>query len=156
MKDTDKSKLDEILGRHDRRMEENAQREVNEAKAKGEFTRAFLEHCISIIRPAMMEIGEILKAKGHDYRIIDGLTKKIDGGDQLKIDFQIINANNRNQSSTEIPHIAFTADKSARNIRIDETVSETSSRDNRVMTLDQVTMDIVQARIIRAVDYAFR
>ena len=156
MKDTDRSKLDEILGRHDRRMEENAQREVNEAKAKGEFTRAFLEHCISIIRPAMLEIGDILKARGHDYRIIDNLAKKIDGADLLKIDFQIINTNNRNQSSIEIPHIAFTADKSARNIRIDETVSETSSRDNRVMTLDQVTMDIVQARIIRAVDYAFR
>jgi len=156
MKDTDRSKLDEILGRHDRRMEENAQREVNEARAKGEFMRAFLEHCISIIRPAMLEIGDILKARGHDYRIVDNLAKKIDGADQLKIDFQIINANNRNQSSIEIPHIAFTADKSARNIRIDETVSETSSRDNRVMTLDQVTMDVVQARIIRAVDYAFR
>lgn len=156
MNGADRSKLDEILGRHDRRMEENAQREVNETKAKTEFTRAFLEHCISIIRPAMMEVGEILRAKGHDYRIIDNLTKKIDGADLLKIDFQIINTNNRNHSAVEVPHIAFSADKSARNIRIDETVSETAPRDKRLMTLDQATMDNVQARIIRAVDYTFR
>jgi hypothetical protein len=157
MKDSNRTKLDEILSRHDRRMAENAQREVNEAKAKEDFVRTFLEHCMSIIRPAMMEIGEVLKAKGHDYKIIDHLTKKGDSADMMKIDFQVFNNNNRNYSAIEIPYISFTADKSARNIRIDETAKETSSpRDDRVMTMEQMTSDNVQSRILRVVDYAFR
>jgi hypothetical protein len=157
MKDSNRAKLDDILSRHDRRMAENAQRETNEAKAKEEFIRNFLERCMSTIRPAMMEIGEILKSKGHEYKIIDNLTKKVDGADLLKIDFQIFNSNDRNYSAIEIPHIGFTADRAARTIRIDETLKETSSsRDDRAMTIEQVTMDIVQARILKVVDYAFR
>ena len=157
MKDTNRSKLDEILSRHDRRMLENAQRETNEAKAKEEFIRTFLERCMSVIRPGMLEIGDVIKGKGHDYKIVDNLTKKVEGTDLLKIDFQIFNNNNRNYSAIEIPHISFSADKSARNIRIDETAKETSSsRDDRVLTIEQITTDIVQSRILKVVDYAFR
>eukprot|EP01035_Chromulina_nebulosa_P041448 gene41448-56076_t len=157
MKDSNRSKLDEILSRHDRRMSENAQRQVNEAKAKEDFVRAFLEQCMSVIRPAMMEIGEILKARGHEYKIVDNLTKKVDGTDMLKIDFQIFNNDNRNYSAIEVPHISFVADRMSRNIRVDETAKETSSsRDDRVMTIEQMTMDVVQTRILRVVDYAFR
>lgn len=157
MKDSNRSKLDEILSRHDQRMAENAQREVSEAKAKEEFIRVFLERCMSVIRPAMMEIGEVLKSRGHEYKIVDNLAKRTDGNDALKIDFQIINNNNRNYSAIEIPHISFTADRAARNVRIDETVKETSSsRDDRAMTMEQMTTDMLQARILHVVDHAFR
>lgn len=157
MKDSNRSKLDEILSRHDRRMADNAQREVDEAKAKEEFIRAFLERCMSVIRPAMMEIGEVLKSKGHDFKIVDNLTRKLDGSDVLKIEIQIVNNNNRNYSATEIPHISFSADRTARKVRIDETTKDTSSsRDDRAMTMEQMTTDIVQGRILRVVDYAFR
>lgn len=157
MKDSNRSKLDEILSRHDRRMTENAQRETNEAKAKEEFIRTFLERCMSIIRPAMMEIGDVIKSSGHEYKIVDNLTKKVEGSDMLKIDFQVLNNDNRNYSAIEVPHISFSADKSARTIRIDETAKETSSsRDDRFLTMEQITTDIVQGRILRVVDYAFR
>jgi hypothetical protein len=157
MKDSDRSKLDEILSRHDRRMADNAQREVNEAKAKEEFIRTFLERCMSVIRPAMMEIGDVLKSKGHDYKIVDNLTRKLDGSDVLKIDLQIINNNDRNYSATDIPHISFAADRTARNVRVDETTKDSSSsRNDRILTIEQITTDIVQGRMLRVVDYAFR
>jgi hypothetical protein len=157
MEQSNRSRLDEILGRHDRRMAENAQKELFEAKAKEEYVRAFLEKCMSVIRPAMMEIGDVLRAKGHDYKITDNLTKKVDGTDVLKIDFQVLNSHNRNYSAIETPHISFTADKSARNVRIDVTPKEASStRDDRVVAMEQLTLDIVQGRILQVVDYAFR
>lgn len=157
MQESNRSKLDEILSRHDRRMAENAQKEIADARAKEEYVRAFLEKCMSVIRPAMMEIGDVLKAKGHDYKITDNLTKRVEGTDLLKIDFQVLNSNDRNYSAIEIPHISFIADRSARNVRVEETPKEAaSSRDDRAMPMDQMTTDIVQARILRVVDYAFR
>jgi len=160
MKDETRKSLDQLLDTYDRRREEaenSAQEQLDEER---KFLGAFRVCCDRIIHPAMEEIGEHLRSRGHGYSISssDELVE-VDGRTiPPRITIQFYPAGiDRSEftSGADTPHVSFVANRSMEQLWIHQCNMAPgiggSAGSKGEVSLKEINRDFVQEQIVAMV-----
>jgi|GEM_PF-915507 len=159
MEEKVKSSLDEILDQHDAKLKEVTERAVREQSQHNQFHEEFSRIRDNIIRPAMEEIGNYMKQKGHSFNIIeskeqfDSRLKIYKGSRGIIMTILPSGFNPSDFSNSNIPSLGFYADMRTRKIEITENNvmphwgGTSGSKDSA--ELSELTKDYVQKQILQ-------
>lgn len=161
MKDDIKSRLDATFQKH-----EATKRAAIEAKQVAEtkeqiFLREFMEARESIIRPAMEEIGEYVKSKGHNYEVsTEDDSPSLDSRSRSTPASIHLTLGDGHRPSHEFPGFSVICEKGQQKVRFHESTMWPGRGGHAgsagEASLSEVTKDLVQEKILKVVAAAFR
>lgn len=121
-----KSSLDDILSKHDAKLKEVAELAVREQSQHNEFQAEFARIKNGIIRPAMEEIGNYIRQKGHSFNIIereeeyDSKLKIYKSSNGIVMTIMPSGFNASDFSNNNTPSVGFYSDPRTKKIQITE------------------------------------
>lgn len=157
MEPTNREKLEETLAKHENR-QKNLNEQIERKKAeRTNFLDKFEFFANSVIKPIMIEIGDILKDKGHDYNVTFHKEYKNEQGNI--IDSRIImdifpNGKGRGSFGNVPAHILFHTETHSEKIGIHENNivpgggGGSAGKKSGKFTLDDLTTQIIEQEII--------
>ncbi|MDD3323255.1 MAG: hypothetical protein PHS59_17615 [Paludibacter sp.] len=160
MEDTNKKKLEEMLLKHDdsqRKIKEQAEQQQIKRKT---FLDNFEEFANSTIKPIMLEIGDVIKKNGHDYKVTFEKEYKNDKG--VTIDSRITmdifpNGNGRGDIYNVPAHILFYAEKFSEKIGLHENNivpgggGGSAGKKDGEYNLETLTSEIIEKEIVDSI-----
>jgi len=160
MENSNKSKLEEMLSKHDKIQKElKEEAEKQQIKVKT-FLDDFEEFANSKIKSIMIEIGEFIKKNGHDYKVTFDKEYKNDKGNFIdsRITMDIFpNGKGRGDFHNVPAHILFYADKYSEKIRMHENNivpnggGGSAGKKDGEYNLQNMTSDIIEKEIIDSI-----
>jgi len=162
VKNDTKSKLDAIFQHHEAAKRIASQKQEEKETKEQQFLREFLDAREKIIRPAMQEVGEYVKAKGYNYEIstederipADGRSGSTDASIRLTIF-----TSEKNRPRHEFPGLtAYCRKRDQRigfhssNIAPERGGSAGPAGD---AALSEITADLIQEKLLKVVTEVF-
>ena len=162
MKDEVKNKLNSLINGYERRKAKQAKEFKAQKREEDIFLQEFYLIRKKIIKPAMIEIGELLKSRGRNYQIdeqdemLDHEVKTKDA--RINIYFILFEKGYESQL-LEYPFISFTADRREKKILTYENTTMPNRKGHSGGTgsylLNQITTDLVHQKIMNVLKELF-
>ena len=162
MKDEVKNELNSLINGYEERKAKQVKKFEAQKREEDKFLQEFYLIRKKIIKPAMIEIGELLKSRGRNYQIdeqnemIDHEVKTKDA--RINIYFLILEKGYESQLF-EYPFVSFIADKRKKKIVTQENTTRPNrgghSGDTGSYSLSQITTDLVHQKIMNVLKELF-
>ena len=161
MGDKLKAELDAIFSSHERATALIARQVEDKDQRERQFIARFEALRESLIKPVFQEVGELVKARGYDYRIESWDERRDESGRPEGPQVEICFLTERDAASKG-PHPRFTiiAEKYASRLRFKES-TVTPGRTGRSgeageTTLDALTRDLLEERLVALLREVFK
>ena len=162
MKDEVKNELNSLINVYEKRKAKQVKKFEAQKRNEDKFLQEFYLIRKNIIKPAMIEIGELLKSRGRNYQIdeqneiIDHEVKTKDA--RINIYFLIPEKGHESQLF-EYPFVSFIADRRKKKIMTQENTTRPNRRGHSGGTgsypLSQITTDLVHQKIMNVLKALF-
>jgi len=162
MKDKVKNELNSLINGYEKRKAKQVKKFEAQKREEDKFLQEFYLIRKKIIKPAMIEIGELLKSRGRNYQIdeqdeeFDREVKTKDA--RINIYFLILEKGYESQLF-EYPFVSFIADKRKKKIVTQENTTRPNrgghSGDTGSYSLSQITTDLVHQKIMNVLKELF-
>ena len=162
MKDKVKNELNSLINGYEKRKAKQVKKIEAQKREEDKFLQEFYLIRKKIIKPAMIEIGELLKSRGRNYQIdeqdeeFDREVKTKDA--RINIYFLILEKGYESQLF-EYPFVSFIADKRKKKIVTQENTTRPNrgghSGDTGSYSLSQITTDLVHQKIMNVLKELF-
>ena len=162
MKDKVKNELNSLINGYEKRKAKQVKKFEAQKREEDKFLQEFYLIRKKIIKPAMIEIGELLKSRGRNYQIdeqdeeFDREVKTKDA--RINVYFLILEKGYESQLF-EYPFVSFIADKRKKKIVTRENTTRPNrgghSGDTGSYSLSQITTDLVHQKIMNVLKELF-
>ena len=162
MKDKVKNELNSLINGYEKRKAKQVKKFEAQKREEDKFLQEFYLIRKKIIKPAMIEIGELLKSRGRNYQIdeqdeeFDREVKTKDA--RINVYFLILEKGYESQLF-EYPFVSFIADKRKKKIVTQENTTRPNrgghSGDTGSYSLSQITTDLVHQKIMNVLKELF-
>ena len=162
MKDNNKSKLSQILGAFEANRAA-AKKETDRLKTEHElFLEAFAEKARSVIRPAMEDVAEQLRAGGHGAAIVEQLETRDDQGHAhnagITLSMFPLGEKPGYPNEHDCPHVAVMANAHSNSVYVHESTMMHGRGGHAggagEYLLEQISTDLVEQHILKVLSEA--
>ena len=119
--------------------------ELQRVSARQQFESAWRDKCLTVVLPALEQIGGVLKPKGWDCEVANNVQNEMSATITIHKGRQITVAG----SATRFPYVTFVADKAERTINVRAASVRESSTVASHIPLEQVTEQFVQEQVLK-------
>ncbi len=162
MRDSLKLELDALLDNYEIRKKKQQEEYRIQKREEDRFLKRFLLVREQVIKPAMQEIGELLKKRGKNNRIVEE-DESVDTKGKLKEArismFFLMRQQKQGHRLNQYPLVAFIATKSKKRVWVHErTIGPDRgghSGNAGEYSLEQISMDLVQQKIMKVLRELF-
>ena len=158
MKDDTRAALDLIFEKHEARKKTAEKAEEAKRSKEALFLEAFLQKRKGVIRPAMEEIGERVKQRGYGYQITNA-DDSFHTSTEASITL-VLHAESDRPGGYNRPHFSVICDKHAGQVRFREDTTGGGhggpAGSAGEATLEQLTPELIQEKILKMVAEVFR
>jgi hypothetical protein len=150
------SELKDILDKYDRKLESKEEKENKKLSENKDYLNEFEKLCTEVIRPVMENIGNSLKDRGHEYKIIEkkgsGIKYKKDTDSSIEMILYPYPYKWDQISTLDVPSISFITSITNKEIIISESNMMPgkggSSGSIGSYKMDEIKPELVQKTII--------
>ena len=163
MKDEDKARLQKILGDYEAKLAEAARIDAVNRAAQAAFPGRFVALAAEVLRPAMQEIADLLRARGHEATVHEQEESSSTAGGvkAAAVSMRVVPKSVTPGAASSSPvafEISFSANRAERKV----VVSSSSTMMNHgarmgkrgEFEVDAVTADVVATHAIKALEEA--
>ena len=162
MKDKVKNELNSLINGYEKRKAKQVKKFEAQKREEDKFLQEFYLIRKKIIKPAMIEIGELLKSRGRNYQIDEQdeeFNREVKTKDaRINVYFLILEKGYESQLF-EYPFVSFIADKRKKKIVTQENTTRPNrgghSGDTGSYSLSQITTDLVHQKIMNVLKELF-
>ena len=122
---------------------------ATEAEKNAAFNRGFARICSEVLEPVIAEIGEELRAAGHDYRVENVATAA-----PPRFDYHVV-IRGRTDTEDVIRFFVHDDDKRGREVIAEIVVKEPPSELTRFQSPDELTRAVAEQMLVDAIEQLF-